>query len=656
MKKLDPPQTHDAPRALEPGEYRLLVRIYRAAAGIFLCSAVISFLYALQSPQAGWWGIALLAPSAFAIAGNLFAIAWVSLRKSRPKKIIPGGIALTLANFFLYVLASLALIAVRAPLLRDPNALASISLGFPPFAIMLCFFLRKKRALIVFLALMLGLFVAQELAIAKFMNHATTLDPFSIIREGLCIAAVFLGATLNRHLREGLMHKQDYLEDMAFIDQESGLPNVRALISAMDALAKDADEGNGLFVIAGIRLFRLEEMSERMGHENMIGWLMRFAGELSVLMDMWTRETRPDAKPLQMYRVEYSFLVFPLPISVSLYRSTGELPEALTVTVAETLKNLHSDALVGFNGAYAVYPIDARASGELLTNMIGVLRRAPQEDRGRFIAFDGTAFGEYLQTERIKEQILSDSFFHELRSVFQPKVSAKTGRCEGFEALARWRSPIFGNVSPGDFISLAEQVHAIDTVTRKSLADLLAFVDKARARSLAPVRIAFNLSPILLSRSYAENLASWIGKNDLAPWIEVEITEGIFLNATESVGESLAIIRAAGATVAIDDFGTGYSNLGYLQHFAASVLKIDKRFIDGIPGDRGSVSLVRAIIQMSKAFDLKIVAEGVENADQLAFLAEEGCEIIQGYFFSKPLEEADALDWLESHGVTHEST
>ena len=89
--------------------------------------------------------------------------------------------------------------------------------------------------------------------------------------------------------------------------------------------------------------------------------------------------------------------------------------------------------------------------------MIGVLRRAPQEDSSRFIAFDGTAFGEYLQTERIKEQILSDSFFHELRSFFQPKVSTKTGLCEGFEALARWKSPIFGNVSPGDFISLAEQ-------------------------------------------------------------------------------------------------------------------------------------------------------------------------------------------------------
>lgn len=646
----------NTPRAPEAGEYRLLARIYRAAAGIFLCTAGISLIYAFQSPLNGWFDIALIAPSACAVAGNIFAILYVSLRKSRPERIIPGGITLTLVNFTLYALAILSLVAARAPLLNDSTALASISLGFPPFAIMLCFFLRRKRTLIVFLVTMLGIYVGLELAIAKFMSPAPTLapfttilDPFASVRMGLCIAAVFLGATLNRHLREGLMHKQDYLENLAFIDQESGLPNVRALLSATDALAKNADAGNELFVLAGIRLFRLEEMSERMGHENMIGWLMRFAGELSVLIDMWTRENRPDAKPLQIYRVEYSFLVFPLPISVSLYRSEGELPETLTVTVAETLKNLHSDALVGFNGAYAVYPIDAHASGELLTNMIGVLRRAPQEDRGRFIAFDGTAFGEYLQTERIKEQILSDSFFHELRSVFQPKVSVKTGLCEGFEALARWSSPIFGNVSPGDFIALAEQVHAIETVTRRSLADLLSFVDQARDRGLSPVRIAFNLSPILLSRAYAENLASWIGKNDLAPWIEVEITEGIFLNATESVGESLAIIRAAGATVAIDDFGTGYSNLGYLQHFAASVLKIDKRFIDGIPADRGSANLVRAIIQMSKAFDLKIVAEGVENAEQLAFLAEEGCEVIQGYFFSKPLEKNDALDWLESH-------
>ena len=330
MKIIEPPQTHITPRGPEAGEYRLLARIYRAAAGIFLCSAGISLLYAFQSPLTGWSDISLIAPPASAIAGNIFALAWVSLRKSRQENIIPAGIALTLANLFLYILASLALVVVRSPLLHDPSALTSISLGFPPFAIMLCFFLRNKRALLIFLIIMLGLFVAQELVIAQFMNSRTALGPFASIRAGLCFTAVFLGATLNRHLREGIMHKQDYLENLAFIDQESGLPNVRALLTATDALAKGADEGNGLFVLAGIRLFRLEEMSERMGHENMISWLMRFAGELSVLMDMWARETRPDAEPIQIYRVEYSFLVFPLPISVSLYRSTGELPETLT--------------------------------------------------------------------------------------------------------------------------------------------------------------------------------------------------------------------------------------------------------------------------------------------------------------------------------------
>jgi EAL domain-containing protein (putative c-di-GMP-specific phosphodiesterase class I) len=648
----------------DEAEFRVTLPIYRFTAAIFFASSLATVAIARVLIPAGETALQTAATGA---AGAVLSLVFYFLAPRSPGRaepIIPLGFWMTVANGTLFVASTMIIAAKDSRTLGDPALFASLALGFPLFGIVSCIFVRSRRLLIMFLAAILAAFaILCAIRFCRQYPYAPTADSrlfamaalsFAAFRLTLLLCALLLGAALHAHLRAALVHKQDYLEKLAFFDQETGLPNARGLISTTDALTREADETGGLIVLAGIRLLKLEEMSERLGHESMIGWIMRFAGEFSAALDLWARRRNIPATPITVSRIEYSLLIFPIPIDAATYREEGEIARAAACAVSDTLKNLNSDALIGFTGAYAVYPLDGRVASELLSNMLGVLRRAPPDSRGKFVPFDGTAFGEYIRVERLKEQILSDSFRAEIRFVYQPKTNPATGACEGFEALARWTSAIFGPVSPGEFIPLAEQIGAIETVTEKSLEGLLAFVNRARERGLVPARIAFNLSPMLLSRSYANTLAEWIAANDLASWVEVEITEGLLLNATESVAESLQAIRDSGATIAIDDFGTGYSNLGYLRHFSASVLKIDKRFIDGLPDDEGSAKLVTAIVQMAKAFDLKVVAEGVETEGQTSWLAKADCDLIQGYWFSKPLEADAALEWLAKNGL-HET-
>ena len=279
--------------------------------------------------------------------------------------------------------------------------------------------------------------------------------------------------------------------------------------------------------------------------------------------------------------------------------------------------------------------------------MLNILHRSTSEQRTVFIPFNASSFDQYLRKERLKEQMTSDSFASEVFTLFQPKVSARDGTCREFEALGRWKNPILGLISPGEFIPLSEQIGTIGVATRKSLADVQRFIEQCRESGFDRVKVSFNLSPALISRDYLTALAAWIQNNGLGESLEIEITEGILLNSTTELEQDFAVIKETGVSFAIDDFGTGYSNLSYLQKFNADVIKIDKSFIDRLPSDEKSVNLIKAIILMVRAFGMTCVAEGVETEPQLDFLREAGCDLIQGYYYSKPIAADDAIRFME---------
>ena len=217
----------------------------------------------------------------------------------------------------------------------------------------------------------------------------------------------------------------------------------------------------------------------------------------------------------------------------------------------------------------------------------------------------------------------------------------------GVEALLRWLNPAIGHVSPVEFIPVAEQTGLIVPLGQFVLTEVLGMTAGLQKEHNPEFRMAVNLSPRQFRDAdlvrFIEGALHQSGVS--SEFLELEITEGVLLDGHAYINDTLAILSDLGVSVAMDDFGTGYSSLGYLRNYPFTTLKIDRSFIMGIEKDTADRELINAIVAMAHALKLKVVAEGVETAEQLSYLKELGCDYAQGYLFSKPVS-ADEIKSL----------
>lgn len=267
---------------------------------------------------------------------------------------------------------------------------------------------------------------------------------------------------------------------------------------------------------------------------------------------------------------------------------------------------------------------------------------------------------------RIKlEQDLKEALDDEQFSLhYQPIVDAKSGVIAGFEALIRWEHPEQGLVSPADFIPAAEDTGLIlpigKWVLEQACRDLPRF-QKVFARSLpdmAPLFMSVNVSPRQIEDlAEAGALVAALKTSGIHPSrIKLEITEELLIHSPELAKHALNNIKNAGVDLAIDDFGTGYSSLSYLHSFPLDVLKIDRAFVNSMTKDKKSMQIVEAIVGLSRALGLKVVAEGIEDAGTLKIIRKLGCDYFQGYFASRPLPVDKMIQSLERHSKSRATT
>ena len=233
--------------------------------------------------------------------------------------------------------------------------------------------------------------------------------------------------------------------------------------------------------------------------------------------------------------------------------------------------------------------------------------------------------------------------------VYQPQLDARTGALVGSEALIRWVHPEEGFIPPDEFIAVAERAGMIrdvgEWVIDQAIAQLAAWQGEPALRTM---RIAINLSSVqledvtLLTRLTEKLKAMGLESHQL----ELELTERVVMTDAQGNVERFHAIRKHGFDLAVDDFGTGYSSLAYLQKFPLSVLKIDKQFVDHLPADEGAGAIARAIISLAHNLGMKVVAEGVENGEQLRWLREAGCDLLQGYYLGRPMEAEAFHQWV----------
>jgi diguanylate cyclase (GGDEF)-like protein/PAS domain S-box-containing protein len=286
----------------------------------------------------------------------------------------------------------------------------------------------------------------------------------------------------------------------------------------------------------------------------------------------------------------------------------------------------------------AIYPADGADAKTLVNNADAALYRAKTEEPGSARFFEAEMGVRLRERAALQADLRSAIQHNELLLHYQPQLKM-TGEIIGFEALARWHSSKRGMIPPSEFIPLAEESSLIlligEWVLREACREAASW-DKS-------LRVAINVSPIQFRHGDLPRLVHTILlETGLAPdRLEIEITEGVLIDDFSRTVSTLRRLKSLGVRVALDDFGKGYSSLSYLHAFPFDKIKIDRAFIFDLETNRHSVAIVRAVIGLSRSLNIPILAEGVETQAQHAFLAQEGCNEVQGYLTGRPLEIAD---------------
>ena len=257
-----------------------------------------------------------------------------------------------------------------------------------------------------------------------------------------------------------------------------------------------------------------------------------------------------------------------------------------------------------------------------------------------------------LEMEHELRKALSNN---ELEVYYQPKLDLKQDRITSCEALIRWVHPTLGVISPEEFVNIAEENGLINDLGSFVLATACHQVESWSQQGLGNLHVSVNLSARQLKdKGFQQVIASTLRESKISPdSLELELTESMIIENLDSVVELLKALRSTGIKVSVDDFGTGYSSLSYLRELPVDTLKIDRAFIDEVESSKQQLAIVKAIVVLGVSLGLQVVAEGVENEAQLQLLRNLGCDLIQGYYVSKPLTVAEMEAVLEAQLVTH---
>lgn len=324
-----------------------------------------------------------------------------------------------------------------------------------------------------------------------------------------------------------------------------------------------------------------------------------------------------------------------------IYEPEGALAAAqrLLTTLEEPVQlGGEAFALKSYAGI-AIAPIHARNPEDLVRAADVALAAAKESNHDQPVVFNNEMDQQSSQRFQIEADLRSADFDREFYLVYQPQIEPKSGEILGMEALLRWRHPERGEISPANFISIAEQTGQIqavgDWVLRRACADFSIL----RHAHGAPPRVSVNISSAQLNESFVSNLAPLLEEYEMkAEALGLELTESVLVETVDSAASHLNTLHnEIGVHLSVDDFGTGYSSLAYLSQLPIDELKVDRSFVLAMKEDASAAQLTRAIIAIGDSLGLSVIIEGVETAEQMAMVEDLGAHGIQGYFFSEPL-------------------
>ncbi|TCJ18033.1 EAL domain-containing protein [Parasulfuritortus cantonensis] len=426
------------------------------------------------------------------------------------------------------------------------------------------------------------------------------------------------------------------LEQLAHYDPLTHLPNRRLLADRVGHAIQRAGRNQGRHALLFIDLDRFKRINDTVGHA---------AGDqlLTVIAGRLTECVRASDTVARLGGDEFAVLLEDIHGPGDAERVAEKVLAALAAPVLLEDREWYVGASIGIG----LSPKDGEDMASLLKNADTAMYRAKADGRHCFRFFnEDMAASAALQVARetaLRLAIQNQAFSLE----YQPQVELASGRVVGVEALIRWRQD--GHpVAPLEFIPLAEETGLIVAIGRWVLATACQDIADLRRAGHGDLKLAVNISAIELKQlDFVEQVVLALAETGLpAASLELEITESTMMEDITRVASVLDSLSAMGVGAAIDDFGTGYSSLAYLKQLPVDHLKIDRSFVRDVPRDMEDSTIVRAVLTMSRTFGLKVVAEGIETEEQMAFLRESGCQIGQGYLISHPLPLAALTAWL----------
>ena len=437
-----------------------------------------------------------------------------------------------------------------------------------------------------------------------------------------------------------LKQTEQALEHQAQHDALTGLPNRLLLISRLDQAIRQALRSRTTAAMLFLDLDNFKHINDSLGHLVGDQVLRQVAQALRATL-------REEDTVARQGGDEFMVLLG----SIQHPNEAAAIAQKLLAVFSNPIRVDAYELYVGASIGIALCPADGTDTDALIRNADAAMYLAKQAGRQTF-RFYTQELNELAARKLAIESGIRHAVQHgDIRVAFQPQADLVTGKLVGAEALARWYSSELGDVSPMEFIPVAESIGLIGVIGGIVLDEAVHQAAVWLHEHNRALRVSVNVS----SRQFdnpdlVAQVADCLQRHRLPPQqLQVEITEALLLRHDQTIHTKLEALKALGISIALDDFGTGYSALSYLKHFPIDILKIDQSFVHDIPQDQDDAVLIRTIIAMGHGLGMKVVAEGVETREQQAFLRSEGCNDIQGHLLSPPLPGdkflALLLDW-----------
>ena len=453
--------------------------------------------------------------------------------------------------------------------------------------------------------------------------------------------------TERKSVERELTEHKEHLIRLAHYDSLTALPNRVFFNEILNKAISNASRHNKQLAILFIDLDRFKNINDALGHT--IGDLV-----LKEMSNRFASMLRTGDTLARLGGDEFIVLLGDIEDA----KYVAPVAEKILSAAATPVRIEGHEFFISASLGVSIYPDDGDSMEALQKNADMAMYKSKHSGGGIFNFYTpemDTAANEHIKMEAaLRRAIQNDEF----ALYFQPQMNLNDGKIKHLEALIRWIDPEKGLISPNSFIPLAEETGLIMPIGEWALHEACRINKKWQEQGFDPVSVAVNISPKQFHhQDVAQIVKEALAANKLdAKYLEVEITETAVMEDVDDAIAKLNKIREMGVHISVDDFGTGYTSIQYLRQYPVSVLKIDQTFIKGLPDNQGDAAITSAVITLGHNLGMKIVAEGVETAEQMQYLFDHDCDIIQGYYLSRPLPEEKIIEQFTRQGVSMDNT